>query len=1669
MRGGNQSLCEDNSYGLDCLWSGNPYGNQTNGWCYQDNSAVDCSSINVEKTCMDTYYCWWLYSDLNNPNQGGNCSEPQWGTGDFVGQGGGILNDWNPGCYIFDYNQTECNSILGCNFTNGVCDEISNPIGVNITADGIKCSYINDSSICNDIPALSTCCIWQNGTCENNKYSSSCISQLAQTPDGEDSCEDAESKSSCETIAGSPWFMPCSWNNETSKCGFKVDDIFGTGSQSLIKIENQRNCEAAGGKWISENYCEGNISVPTGRCEYKFDEEDNCDKACFACEIKDSNGNQINSTNAESACAGSSLGICEFVSNSNAPNEIGFCSARLEFKTGVAQDCDTSCGACTFKGDSSSNDTTKRPSYYCSQSKANSDDGGCKWITDDSSLDGGYCLEKGDKTCEDSCDRCKSRDDCSNDGRTSVANQSGSCKWQGSDNDGSCVANIAGDVEICWNAQDDDDDNLIDCSDPGCYSDSFCGFVSGDCFGWTDNNTCISNDCEWVVDAWGSWCDFKGTQCWKYDGSADTCLGTNNVSQEVLNITTARVSYNNVNQSKSFSLVNSGGGWVIGSINITNSSGYQIGEGNYTIDYNLMKINFTNTTYMVSQGGAGNYTNVSYRYYASTNSNCKWESGTGSGWCEKDWSIAETCFNYKNESTCGGSCVWTNDTWCNGNGAETDWCLTQGGWCEHEDFVSNNCWENIDSSTCTIENGCSWKTDQWSTPHCEVNWSGNCWNNINQPSCESAGCWWNTNGNWCSNSIDECWQSTSQSTCNAISSKCSWNTWSNTCQPLCFNETLNNNQNLCTTVSGCIWKAEGGWCEDQQAVSCFNDTNSNSQANCQATQGCKWRNPGWCSPQDGFSTGSTSGGGGKGGSSGAECFKYDGNEALCIDKSAINISCGWTSNFNPSCEPDWSKDCWIYTDIASGCNATNGCWWNPDSNWCGNLAEQCWSNLTLVNDPAACNLNPYCNATSYGCEPTCFSRTSSSSCSSAQDSVCRWITGWCNSAGMNDVFSGIEAGAPTPIGMDLCDGSETSQLSVDICGFGMKDMGNAYGFGANVKDFSNASSCNKEKVSNFMTQMELIGNGIDTVNLIVYLDTDGSSTGGCTLSHNNSAQGYEFKLRYASEWNVNTSKASETFTSYECENNDWKLTDIKLSVWKKIMCSEVGGPMLAIEKSELSRYPDLYDSTQDMRIYVATIGNIGNTSSPTDVASPGWFTPGAVDFEIMSAFDYGADSAKFENILKNGFVQGEDCFTALDDDSDGNTNCNDWDCQYSPSCSDEGVNADDYQDTGMPQITGVKVEEYPDSALVIFDTNKPSNGTLEFYGNDSRCTVLNSTVHDIGITSSDVRDYKLWHTAEVYSNTIGYNLINDTKYYYKLKICDSNDKCATSKCTSFVTSTPGKCGYCNFVSRIKTTTSWIVNYDTNQDGVFEHEQGLVCGPNAGMKSNYTDGRKVNIRLTKSDNTTYFDFLNASLTKTGLNDKVRTISSVGDIITGLNLVGLSSETRDKIINNLHPEVCLIKIPNSGSCTTLYHCDDEGENCEDRTAESSLVDSTNCVWKVPNCEFSTYTTTQGGGGNNNNGGGGSSGGGSSGGITPLANQTTKTTPTPALGSTDTDEDGDQPASQPKDEGAPTIPPKTSGGKFFVLIGVVILGLIAVVIILSVISRLRVKRKKHMSYGY
>ncbi|MFH1585345.1 MAG: hypothetical protein ABIB79_01090, partial [archaeon] len=476
--GGNQSICEVDSlanYNLSCAWGSISGTNATDGWC-MTNLTTSCSSFTLEKDCMDTYFCWWQYVDWNNISAGGSCSDPQWGTGDY--DTGGIFVEWNPGCYIFDMNSSDCVNVLGCNYTiNNICNPISGHDNENtINTNGLNCTMINDSRLCNNIPALSTCCEWNNDTCQS-KLGKSCWESVDKEQDelGITACGDVSMKATdasaadlCNQIAGSPLYMPCEWQNSSKSCVFKSEKVFGNESATLSKIDNKKNCQAAGGKWIKEWYCEGNMSIPSGRCEQKGDDEKNCDKSCFACEYKFDGTAHNSSQAAKTYCYSSKLGYCQFVEDSTAPNGFGFCNAKDEFKKGVASDCTTDCGSCTYTGNPNSAtyattspatfDTCNTPECKCKNAKE-FNNVSCKWVSDSSSNIGGYCVDKSEKTCSDSCNRCFVRTNCLQIGRSAL-NATGSCEWVdnsgvvSTDEDEGLCQKTGQVEEICWDAID---------------------------------------------------------------------------------------------------------------------------------------------------------------------------------------------------------------------------------------------------------------------------------------------------------------------------------------------------------------------------------------------------------------------------------------------------------------------------------------------------------------------------------------------------------------------------------------------------------------------------------------------------------------------------------------------------------------------------------------------------------------------------------------------------------------------------------------------------------------------------------------------------------------------------------------------------------------------------------------------------------------------------------------------------------------------------------------------------------------------------------------------------------------------------------------------------------------------------------------------------------------
>lgn len=1478
MSGGNQSTCVNNSAGLNCAWQGMPEGNNTNGWCFQNiTTSLNCNSITNDKACMDTMYCWWNFGSST-------CDAPASGGGGGPG-GIAIFTEWNPGCYVFDSDQSVCNRIFGCNYSNSKC--IANETF--LQNNTLSCDRIRNSTICNSISVLGSCCKWQGGICDKDWSSNACREQMQAPPEGAGFCQDYnafDSETLCSQIAGFPWYMPCEWDNVTKHCRFKANDVFGTPGQGggFASINNEQNCEAAGGKWIVDTYCARSngswVAVPDGKCEHKFNEERNCNKYCYACEFKNDGSAWASQSEAKTACENSKAGLpsdaptnavgwCEFdsYSSQNSEGKWGECRQREDFKKMGGKSCDSDCGACTFMGKVSEG----QPQEACKNSAAN-----CKWFVDPKDTDNGWCGSANEKSCADKCDRCYEELSCKNTGQGG----GGNCTWESSA--GICQPSSgAGNMEICWDGTDNNNNQKTDCADSMCLTDPFCGGgtmfndFGKDCFGFTTNATCVTEGCVWVNESWGAWCDMPMAVCWKFDGTGEQQCENNTVAGE----------------------------------------------------------------------------NV-----------CEWHTGGGGGFCKINESVASQCAGRTNE-TCETTtnCKWIID----------DYCQEKGGWCEGRPSHTGafvECWK-LDMDDCTGQSAaCQWQVDPW---------------------CQQQG----ANSGFCDFVAFGCWQYTSNATCTGgqAGNYCRWlfddmmSQWR--CDAKCFDPNLNQN-------------------------ACINTALTN-QSN------CTWSS-GFCDPK-GFG-----GEMGPGGGSGMQCFRYDGNRTGCENTTG----CSYFSETVPFCDINFASDCKQYTYDENTCNLQPGCKWNPNMNGCDERPFECMWNSTLQTNSSNCLANSNCMWSDNFCSPKCFnSSITSAQCAAAGS--CRWVDGWCDPGMGAGMFENMEKGAPVMLGMDPCgQGSPDAAIPEysDICGFGMKDMKDGWGFGIGVYDFSTAAICNDVKM------MGGTGSGRNQTKFYWFLDTDGNTSNNC-YSLDGTLRGFEFYFKYDASYDTDSGGASETYSANKCSSGNWTIADIKLTSKKQFMCTEIQGGMIVVQKADLNKFPSLFTAGADMRVYVETAGNSTNGTVPLDTCGPGYASPNAIDFKPECCWEPGADCDEdnvtsdsdpdCEEILRKGFVEYEDCLHAGDEDNDGLSDCNDPSCRCEnsgctdmPNCAGLGVNAPGYIDSTAPEIVSIRTENYNDSVLIMYDTNEPANGTLIFYQTSSTCSdsvVGRTEVYDIGINDSNVRKYRVSHDAELYwdglsvgnsTSSLAAPLIQNGTYYYKIKICDTKGNCATSGCMSFKTAESySGCHYCDFVSRIGAPTGWNISYDVDQDGVFEHQQGQVCGRNAGMRTNYSDGRRVNINITKADGTTWIAFLNARLTVSGLNRQIRDVQTSG-LTSGTNgtykYAGLPRETRDKIVNNLRPRRCLVMIP--GTSNELWHCSDNLATCvEIENAvnlylnESSDAGSGYRVWDVPYCEFSVWssgdiTYTPPGGSTPPGGGGGTTGGGGGG----------KTTQTVALGS-------------------------------------------------------------------
>ena len=548
-------------------------------------------------------------------------------------------------------------------------------------------SNANNSAnlVCTNIEIKSACkygplpnCKWTNSS--TNVGSGYCIAGIpdeeAKPPVG--FCEHPDSKNNytvCSQLI-EEFMMPCTWDNTSAvvkNCTFNAGAVFGSGGETDVGgIGSESSCTASGGTWQTEDYLEDNILKQDSWCEMTgfFDIDDggqeankaNCDTSCWACEFQGNGSAWANVADAEDACVSSALGYCDWTNdttNNSAFNGLGWCDYPQEMEYSGSGDCNTNCEDCDFMNE---------PYEACVGSFANNGTG-CQWVNESNSgvAGDGYCVDTTKKVCSNDCFSCYSVEDCQ---ASSI-----SCAWDTTSN----LCSPEGFTgEVCFDGIDNDADTLVDCSDPDCGFDNFCGgsAFGGDCFAQLEG-TCnqtnafmiegVMANCTWINSTWDpdGWCDMPGANCWTMDNDLVTCGNTTGCT----------------NESSSMG----GGAWC--DMNMTKMDNSNCGAyGN-------------NETYCGTAVGDCQWKNDTW--CAENNATDTWcQENQGAGWC--DYSPFATCMDL-NESSCTGNCTWQNDTyseqggWC--NVACMDWTLNESD-CSATAGGSGLCeWRNM-SDTC---------------------------------------------------------------------------------------------------------------------------------------------------------------------------------------------------------------------------------------------------------------------------------------------------------------------------------------------------------------------------------------------------------------------------------------------------------------------------------------------------------------------------------------------------------------------------------------------------------------------------------------------------------------------------------------------------------------------------------------------------------------------------------------------------------------------------------------------------------------------------------------------------------------------------------------------------------------------------------------------------------
>ena len=720
---GNETSCIGAFLG-NCVYENSSYGG---GWCM----TKACEEIITESNCTyakQTLFmpCDWNVSGTglcegfsgggmtfynNNSdscfdnggwyNSTGGCEMPSGGSG-FGGGGGGFMFAGDAHCWFADNQPTTCGNITGCAYcvagtgingtentsSNNICSRkqvgyceghvYGDPTYTNANnTENLACTDIKIKSACNFGPLPN--CKWTNSTNNTGAYCESGVKTEKISPPVQ-YCEDPTSKNNytlCLQLQ-QEYMMPCKWENATypiKNCTFNKNAVFGGGGGDgsgggevdFEVIGSQFSCTSAGGTWQTEYYVDNDVLKQDSWCEMTglFDidggggegNKGNCDTNCWACEFQSNGTAWPDVTAIEAACVGSALGYCSWTNDSSGTasfNGFGWCDYPTEMEDGGAKDCNLECEGCNFAND---------PYDACLSSMANNGSG-CKWSNNDSSGDTGYCVDTTKKICFTDCQSCYDE--------TSCYSSNISCGWDTTFN---ICTKQGDDKEICFDGIDNNNDGLVDCAEPYCMGDNFCGGGSfgGDCFAQTTEGTCNQTEafsglnCTWMNDTWNpnGWCDMPGMNCWQFDSDLVACGATPGCTNET-----------------------------------TLMGGSLFCEMNWTKMNNANCFSASDESSCEALPGDCTWQNDTW---CAANPEDSWcASNPNAGWC--DYSPMSVCMSMDTENTCNANanCSWKTDSFNNFEGNNGGWCDIA---CFNQDLNTEESCENATfNGLCELRN-----------------------------------------------------------------------------------------------------------------------------------------------------------------------------------------------------------------------------------------------------------------------------------------------------------------------------------------------------------------------------------------------------------------------------------------------------------------------------------------------------------------------------------------------------------------------------------------------------------------------------------------------------------------------------------------------------------------------------------------------------------------------------------------------------------------------------------------------------------------------------------------------------------------------------------------------------------------------------------------------------